>query len=219
MFESEKLLVESVITNVKAICLPYSRSSNTNVLTEVDLGFGRADIVVSQLRNDRIVSPIDLNYFDAIIYRLVETQGVISFAQLHTITKAKNSKINRTIDKLIMESYVEQSDSIICFKNEYKRISTHSIAIEAKLKNWKRALQQAYRYKWFAEEAVVILDSAFVNPALKNISEFQKLGVGLAQINLKGKINFHYRATSCSPVDPKMNIVLNERIKRTLVRP
>ena len=72
-----------------------------------------------------------------------------------------------------------------------RRRAYYSIAFEMKLRNWKRALNQAYRYKSFSEYAYVVMDDKFVTPALKNLDLFQKSNVGL--ISLKnGRVSRHF---------------------------
>jgi hypothetical protein len=45
------------------------------------------------------------------------------------------------------------------------------------LKNWKRALYQAHRYKWFANEAYVLLPESNIKPALNQIELFEQYNV------------------------------------------
>jgi hypothetical protein len=45
------------------------------------------------------------------------------------------------------------------------KIEKEAIAFELKLRNWKRALVQAYKYRAFAELSYVILDHSYINPA------------------------------------------------------
>src|SRR5699024_8837782 len=53
------------------------------------------------------------------------------------------------------------------------------IAVEFKLKNWRRALKQAFRYKNFANEAYVVLDKEQSERATKNIELFKRANIGL----------------------------------------
>jgi hypothetical protein len=57
------------------------------------------------------------------------------------------------------------------------------IAFEAKLNNWKSALQQAYRNTCFAHRSFVLLPKAIAFTALGFIGEFEKRGVGLCYID------------------------------------
>lgn len=67
----------------------------------------------------------------------------------------------------------------------------YSISFEMKLRNWKRALNQAYRYKSFSEYAYVVMDDKFVEPALRNLDKFKKSNVGLVSIN-NGRVSRHF---------------------------
>jgi hypothetical protein len=56
-------------------------------------------------------------------------------------------------------------------------------AFELKLRNWKRALHQAYRYSYFADKSVVVLPPDAVAHAAENIELFRKLEIGLWTFN------------------------------------
>ena len=66
---------------------------------------------------------------------------------------------------------------------EYKLVTDTIISIEAKLKNWQRALHQAIRYKRFSNKSYVLLDRKHVRPALKNIHAFQERNIGLMSMD------------------------------------
>lgn len=59
------------------------------------------------------------------------------------------------------------------------------ISIEAKLKNWKRALEQAYKYRLFSEKSYVYMDEDYINAPLKNIENFKKFNIGLVGVSEK----------------------------------
>lgn len=52
-------------------------------------------------------------------------------------------------------------------------------AFEAKIKDWQCALQQAFRYRNFADKAVVIMPARNVQPALFHPEVFREHAVGL----------------------------------------
>lgn len=69
-------------------------------------------------------------------------------------------------------------------------------AFEAKLKDWQRALQQAFRYRYFADKAVVIMPAENVKSALRHIEVFREHSVGLWSFNMKsGAIREHFTPT------------------------
>src|SRR5699024_4364390 len=91
-----------------------------------------------------------------------------------------------------------------------------NFAIEAKLRNWKRALQQAYRYRWFAEYAYVVLDHHYSGPAITQLNLFKKHNVGLASIDSKGNIIKHYHPKRKEPFDLRMQRLFSEKIRGEL---
>lgn len=82
-------------------------------------------------------------------------------------------------------------------KNNNKKITTTSF--EMKLRNWKRALAQAFKYKAFSEFSYVVIDHYHAMPALKNISKFQRANIGLLSLDSNGKIHFHVKPVKEEP--------------------
>jgi DNA-binding MarR family transcriptional regulator len=218
MFLTEKQLVKVLKNNYISICHWDPKKFNTTVLEEVDLGFGIADLVISKLTAKASNTTGRLTYFDAVIYKIIETKKEISFQKLREITKADVTSINRSLNKLIKDSYINKKDSLITFLKAYQGITNDSIAIEAKLKNWKRALDQAFRYKWFAKKSFVVLDSVHIRPAIAHIDQFRKLNVGLAEISKSGKLLLHFNPGKNDPIDYKMWMLLNEVLRKSLLR-
>lgn len=72
------------------------------------------------------------------------------------------------------------------------------ISIEAKLKNWKRALVQAYKYRTFSGKSYVYMDIDNINAPLENIDEFKKFNVGLAGVSKTG-ITVYYEPKEEKP--------------------
>ncbi len=52
-------------------------------------------------------------------------------------------------------------------------------AFEMKLKDWRRALSQAYRYSYFSDRAIVVLPTDVANRAAVHLDTFRRLGIGL----------------------------------------
>lgn len=55
----------------------------------------------------------------------------------------------------------------------------HLHAFEAKLKDWRKALQQAFRYRYFADKSIVVLPSENAQAAEAHLETFQHLNIGL----------------------------------------
>lgn len=52
-------------------------------------------------------------------------------------------------------------------------------AFETKLENWRRAFQQAYRYSYYSDTAIVVLPPEKSKCAVSNLDLFQTHGIGL----------------------------------------
>lgn len=88
------------------------------------------------------------------------------------------------------------------------------VAYELKLKNWKRALIQAFKYKSFANQAVVVIDNHYVGRAIKNIDEFKRVKVGLASFDLEKNIKVHYMPEQDSPFSSSYSQVILKKLKK-----
>lgn len=190
----------------------FGINENQKILEEVGLGFGIADLVISELNQFQLNSleREPLNSIDIGIYKIIEKQKKVTIDRVAEITRGNRKKINDSLEKLIRGSYIEKVDSYYVFTNKYELSFKKSIAIEAKLKNWKRALMQAYRYKWFADYSYVVLDNAHAKAAIENVDSFKKLNVGLISISTDGHLFKHNLAKSQKPIDTNMQILLSE---------
>ena len=78
------------------------------------------------------------------------------------------------------------------------------IAVELKLKNWKKALLQAFRYRSFADLSFVILDDTNINSAMVNIEEFKKSNIGLLGLTDEGELIPYYIPSPNKPFSDRL---------------
>lgn len=186
---------------------------NSKILEEVKLGFGIPDLVVGELSSFNYKETQSaLSYVDICVYKLIEYNKTVTLDFILLSTKCHKRQINNSLGKLIDRNYILKNESNYELSHRYKLSYTKSIAIEAKLKNWKRALMQAYRYKWFADYSYVILDHAHVHSAIQNIDLFEKHNIGLVSVSTEGNYYSHYVPQKEIPIDPKMQIMLSESL-------
>lgn len=126
--------------------------------------------------------------------------------------------LSATYDELVCTAgFREDGSWVRIYPVPYRKLKyadrfKKSFAFEAKLKNWKRAFIQAYRYKWFTHYSYVIMDEAHAKPAIKQVAHFKNHNVGLLTLSVDGNIEIHYRPKKQPRVDPKMQILLSENI-------
>lgn len=211
-FQAETDLVRTLKTSLKEI---FHRS-RVKIYEEVSLGYGIADIVVSETCSDftesnglkKILDTHDIN-----VFVIIKEYGSISISEVIELTRCSRRIILRSISNLISYGYIQEDNGTFHLSRNYELSFVKNFAIEAKLKDWKRALKQAYRYKWFAEYSFVVIDEHYAKPALRNINIFEKYNVGLASVSVCGKLTRHFNPTPQPPLDLKMQILFSEQIK------
>ena len=75
------------------------------------------------------------------------------------------------------------------------------IAVEAKLSDWRRAMDQAYRNTCYAQCSFVLLPSDRARHVMKFIGEFEERGVGLCCIE-DGEVEILFAPAVQAPVEP-----------------
>jgi hypothetical protein len=80
-------------------------------------------------------------------------------------------------------------------------------AFEIKMRDWRKALRQANRYRFFAHTPIVVLPAASVTQALEHIETFRLLGVGLWSFDMKtNRIIPHFTPRPHHPLDSRQHI-------------
>jgi len=85
-------------------------------------------------------------------------------------------------------------------------------AIELKLRDWRKALDQAARYRSFAERSLVVVDSDRSTRARANAVAFQFNGIGLASLSACGELEQVVAAPDAPPFDEVARVVAGERL-------
>ena len=78
------------------------------------------------------------------------------------------------------------------------------LAFEMKLTDWRKALSQACRYRWFANAAYIVLPPAAAKHARKKLGFFRHLKVGLWSFDADtARITRHYSPRPAKPLSPR----------------
>ncbi len=188
---------------------------NIEIFEEVSLGYGIADIVISDINNRNIENfsvGESLTKSDINIYIIINKNPNVSFDNILDTTRTPRKAILKSLRKLINRGLVKQKDDSFSIQEQYQLPFKNNFAIEAKLKDWKRALSQAHRYKWFAEYSYVVLDAHYSQPAIQNIGLFRKFNIGLATITPDGEFTRIFNPIRQKPLDATMQILFSEKI-------
>ena len=76
-------------------------------------------------------------------------------------------------------------------------------AFEMKLKDWRKACSQAYRYSYFSDRAIVVLPPGTADRAEAYLHFFEKMGIGLWSFEPKTKrIEMRFTPTGTKARNP-----------------
>lgn len=91
--------------------------------------------------------------------------------------------------------------SLECFLDEGDAVTR---AFECKIKDWRAALSQAVRYRYFSHQAVVVLPTDACENALKFLDTFKKTKVGLWSFDPGSeRIHVHHTPRASFPKSEK----------------
>lgn len=214
MFKTEKDLVKNITNNLLAnrvVGFSFLADTHQEIFHELKLGYGVPDVVVTHYVTPSDLRTLSLDHFDILLLDLIIRKKEIDVETIFNITRSSKAKIKNSLLKLMKEDFVSSDSNLYKQNKPYRSVITQTVAIEAKLYSWKRALNQAYRYKWFSEHSFVFLPEENIGPARKNIEMFKKLEVGLASVG-KDSIDVIYAPSPSAPVSSTMNAVLNEYV-------
>lgn len=197
-FDSEEQLVSAILT-----CTKRSRRREYRAELEVEAGVGVADLVLTK-RAARSTAGLRAlgNVSPRLAVLLSQEVGdaIRSWQALSGSLGTSKAATQRVIAQLSVAGVAKQSRESL----ELLTIKTlpfeRLIAIEAKLSDWQRVLVQAYRNLQFADESWVVLDNAFIRPALAQLERFKVAGVGLASIDHQRGLFVHHAAMSQGPM-------------------
>ena len=97
-------------------------------------------------------------------------------------------------------------------QQESNRLSI--VAFETKLSDWRRAIQQAYRYRYYADQSFVVLPQGREARAVENRRRFRQLGIGLCVYDPDRKsITIPCRPHASRALNPRKRELALDRIR------
>lgn len=191
-FKSELDLVNTFVNFLKHGGLPIQ----THVTHEFESGHGIADIVVfgtNDLSENGVAefSKIPPRY--AVIFGNGLLPSRFTIQQFSNMTGIGTGSSTRVLNSLSKHGVLRTAGKGL-YEQTIKPVSPVGciVSIEAKLRDWQRALRQACRYREFSNQSWVLMDAGRVAPALDNLEKFNRAEIGLASINTSGELFIHY---------------------------
>ncbi len=177
MFASEKELVEKLIEELQA------KYNTKYIVRELRGGNNIADVVyTSDIERDRIVFD---EYFNAYYYfENIYNKKKVKLDSINIKDKRTNKKFCNFLHELEEMGYIKVNDSYVETIKKIDAVTNNFIAIEAKLSDWKSGLEQAERYKQFANEVYVAISEDFVSKIDKE--SFRDKNIGIMSVSQNG---------------------------------
>jgi hypothetical protein len=198
-FLTENKLVSAFEKTLKRI--PEYR--DWTVLREFDAADGIADVIFFELSRslERVHSLGDVPPRWAYALRSLPYRENFSLQDFTTWTGVTARHAGFILDHFHQLGFLQPEKE----RNTWMKVqrpqllSTRIHAFEAKLRDWKRALRQAYRYRDYACQTWVLLDASSVGPAISNLDQFARLNVGLVALSSDGHVMTYFQPQTSLP--------------------
>lgn len=174
MFSNEKQLVEKLVFDLQ------EKFNTQYIVRELRGGNNIADVVyATNIDRNNIVFDEYFNayYYFNTIYN--KKKACIDDANISDLKITK--KFYNFLCELEELGYVKIKGNYVTSVKKINAVTKNFIAIEAKISDWRAGLEQAIRYKQYADEVYVAISSEFVNKIDKEL--FRRMNIGLMSIS------------------------------------
>ena len=206
MFVSEKQLVGKLVLDLQ------EKYNTQYIVRELRDGNNIADVVyTTDLNRDNVVFDEYLNayyYFNVIYCKkkiCIDDAGI------------SNVKVSRRFYNFLCEleelGYVKIDGNYITSVKKVDAVTKNFVAVEAKISDWRAGLEQAVRYKQYANEVYVAISSEFVNKVDKEL--FRSMKIGLMSVS-DGKLKIPVKAKKERVKKLEIQYYIEDRFLRQL---
>lgn len=168
--------------------------SNQFLLHEFNSNFGIADVVLGTFKpgvtRQAVRESVNPNWVTPLAsLKRGSSLKVEQFRQTHGLSKVSAM---RRLNEYMEAGFLNRVDAhTFRVTKEYKTVADLVVSVEAKLRDWRKALAQAQRYKRFSDFSFVLLDGAQSSAAIANLSSFEAQNIGLVSLTAD-KLEFHF---------------------------
>lgn len=180
------------------------------IVREPSIGLVIPDVLVGVVnRRPRVLARSHFTTVEGAILALLERAGSMHAEAIQRALFLPESTCFRAIEKLCRAGAVEQTgEAEWKLSQSAATAGVELIAFEAKLRLWKRALDQAVSYLTFVDRAYVVLDGNQVRISTDVVSAFVERGVGLW-------LQHGYAATEVVPARASVPHFSADRVRAT----
>lgn len=156
-----------------------------DILEEFSAGTGIADLVFFKPNQKEIKKRLSRHIpsiTDSRELKVIQSIQVVSrqtIDQIASNCKLPADTVERILSDLIDRSIVVKRQDQYKLTYQIRSSADRSIAIEAKIKDWRSGIKQALRYKEFAHYVYLAVYDSKIDPCLQRQEMFEQLGIGL----------------------------------------
>lgn len=175
IFINEKALVDKFVVDLQ------ERYATQYIVKELRSGNNIADIVyTTDLERTNIVFD---DYFNAYYYfKGIFNHKKVCLDEFQNLSGTVHRKFYHFLRELEDLGYIKIDDNYISTVKKMDAVTKNIVAVEAKLTDWKAGLEQAVRYKQYANEVYVALSAEYIHKVDKQ--RFVDLNIGLMSVSL-----------------------------------
>ena len=184
MFTSEKVLVDKLVIDLQ------EKYDTQYIVRELRGGNNIADIVyTTDLNRDSIVFD---EYFNAYYYfNGIYNKKSVTIKEIQISNSMIDKKFHDFLHELEEMGYIRIDGNYITSIKNIDAVTKNFIAVEAKLSDWKAGLEQATRYKQYANEVYIAISSEHINKVDKDL--LRDMNIGLMSVS-QGKLRIPVKA-------------------------
>ncbi len=206
MFVNEKALVEKLVSDLR------ERFGTHYIVRELRGGNNIADIVYStEINRSNVVFD---EYFNAYYYFSdIYNNKKVNLEDVEISDGQIGKKFYHFLRELEDMGYVKIEGNYITSVKKVDAVTKNFIAVEAKISDWKSGLEQAVRYKQYANEVYVALSSEYVSKVDRQ--QFRDLNIGLMSVSF-GKLKIPIKAKKQSVEKLDIQYYIEDRFLKQL---
>lgn len=185
-YDSEKELVNDFN---KAYINTLRKGKNVLILPEINTNWGIADVLSIHYDKSKLTkrcetitsTPLDFSNLAAYAMTYLSESLTTTIEDLGDYLKVKNGPLAHVLDILISRGlvYVYKDGTVRSRMLTKCFVIKNILAFEAKISNWKRAIDQAERHLWFTGNSFVIVPGLTRTTVQKINFECSRRGIGL----------------------------------------
>jgi hypothetical protein len=178
-----------------------------------DIVFARFDDDAARIRGEGQLSGAYRDRAEVAILLALDEEETRSSGAIASIAALSDSTVASKLRSLVRAGAADRCDAGGWVRRApFPCRLAEATAVELKLANWRRALDQAARYRAFADRTTVVMSEQHGRAALQQAAAFAFNRVGLSVLSEEGQTQTIIEPEAMPPFDPIARFLAGERL-------